>query len=489
MQYFNQLVLLGIILGVTGCGNDDLKHDKELKSIIKAKQLTGNPFKGKNLPNIMDAKSQLGMHLFFSKSLGVNRDSACVTCHHPMLGGGDDLSLPIGVGAVNPDLLGKGRLHSSLASSYNGGPLVPRNAPTTFNIAGWNKVLFHDGRIETLSPSSISTPDSGYLVEDLLATKNLASAQSRFPITSLEEMKGFASSDKTNNDTRRYVASRIGGYGEGRGELEYTNYWLTKFQIAFNKPKGLPEELITEQNIALLLGEYENSQVFIDTPWKDYIEGDDFAISSFAKEGALLFFKSKEEGGVNCVSCHKGDFFTDESFHNIAMPQFGQGKGNGDDGVEDFGRFLVTEKEPDKYAFRTPTLLNVEMTGPWGHTGAYTSLESIVRHHLNPKLAIENYDFKQLFQPGLQHLDKLKENTLKAISLLEEDQKLGKKTLSNMKLNDKEVKSLVAFLETLTDSCVKDKECLSKWVPFAQEDPNGDQLDAVNKEGTPLALN
>ncbi len=42
---------------------------------------------------------------------------------------------------------------------------------------------------------------------------------------------------------------------------------------------------------------------------------------------------------------------------------------------------VVSEKQADdadRYKFRTPTLLNVEVTGPWGHAGAYTTLENMV---------------------------------------------------------------------------------------------------------------
>ncbi|MDG1120904.1 MAG: cytochrome-c peroxidase, partial [Glaciecola sp.] len=45
---------------------------------------------------------QLGQQLFFSKSLSMNNDVACVSCHHPMLGGGDGLSLSVGVNALDP---------------------------------------------------------------------------------------------------------------------------------------------------------------------------------------------------------------------------------------------------------------------------------------------------------------------------------------------------------------------------------------------------
>jgi len=490
MKYFNTQLIITSLLGLSliGCGdtNSNNNEDTELSIFIKSEKLTGNALQGKVTPHISDAKAQLGMHLFFSKSLGADRDSACVTCHHPLLGGGDNLSLSIGVGAVNADILGKGRRHDASSSHYDGGPLVPRNAPTTFNIAGWNSVLFHDGRVAHITSKNISTPDSGHLIADELATKNLASAQSRFPITSPEEMKGFNHENKDNQEIREYVASRLGGYGEGKDELKDTGYWLNKFQTALNEPNGSSKELITEQNIAMLIGEYENSQVFTNTPWKDYVEGDKGAISTSAKAGAILFYKSIKEGGANCVSCHSGDFFTDEKFYNIAMPQLGNGKGDGDEGIEDFGCLSTTGIERDKYAFRTPSLLNVEVTGPWGHTGAYTSLEGVIRHHLNPKEAIQNYDASQLSQIGLQNLDKLKVNSIRAIEQLEKDRVAGLDVLQDSNLSNEQVNNLVEFLYTLTDPCVLDESCLAKWIPKPNQDPNGDQLDAIDAKGNVL---
>ena len=53
--------------------------------------------------------------------------------------------------------------------------------------------------------------------------------------------------------------------------------------------------------------------------------------------------KSKKHGGADCASCHSGDFFTDEAFHNIGMPQMGRGKGDGAGKEEDFGRFRETK--------------------------------------------------------------------------------------------------------------------------------------------------
>src|SRR5690606_40245218 len=56
-----------------------------------------------------DPLPRLGKLLFFSKSLSGDFDTACASCHHPALGGGDDLALPVGTGAIDPDVVGPGR--------------------------------------------------------------------------------------------------------------------------------------------------------------------------------------------------------------------------------------------------------------------------------------------------------------------------------------------------------------------------------------------
>ncbi len=477
-------ILLGIST-LVACGGDSgfngsTTTDTQLKALIQTEGLTGSPLEKNNVPAISSPAAQLGMRLFFSKSLGGDKDSACVSCHHPALGGGDSLSLPIGVEAEDPDLLGSGRAHLASGTNYDGGPTVPRNAPTTFNLAGWDEVLFHDGRIESLlktphqnGAGGISTPDSAFGQLDTSAGANLAQAQARFPITSPEEMKGFHHQDKNNQQIRDFLAQRLGSFG--------TPYWLDKFKAVFNSPNGTASQLITEQNITFLIGEYERSQVFIDTPWKKYVEGDNTAISDAAKAGALVFFNTPANGGAGCSSCHAGDFFTDESFHNLAMPQIGRGKGDGD-GSEDFGRFRVTGQASDKYAFRTPSLLNVEVTGPWSHAGAYTTLEATIRHHLNPQQAIDNYDINQIAQSGVQNLAKMQTNTQKAIDSANFEG-------LNLNLTDTQISNLVAFLKTLTDPCVKNRQCLSPWIldsTDTDQDPNGDQLIAKDSNNLDL---
>ena len=475
------LTVISTCLLMVACSNDDpaVNVDEELLSLVTAAGLTGDPTTDRILPAITDAKAKLGKKLFYSKGLGGDDDSACVTCHHPSLGGGDDLSLSIGVGAETPDLLGPGRFHDMAASGYDGSPPVPRNAPTTFNIALWDQALFHDGRVESIGKtagkngddgSGIRTPDSAFGVADPDAGSTLTAAQSRFPITSTEEMRGFVfQAGNTNAELRTALEVKLTNSG-----------WGMHFAMAYDG-----DDTVTHQKIAEAIGEFERSQVFVDSPWKAYVEGDRTAISESAKRGATMFFSSIDNGGANCTSCHVGDFFTDEQFHVLATPQIGRGKGVGDLGDDDFGRSEVSLNLVDKYKFRTPTLLNVEVTGPWGHAGAYTELENMVRHMLNPAEAIANYDMLQLDANAVLQFENFQANTQFALDQLEANRTNNVSGVhQNVEFTDADVTDLVEFLKALTDPCVKDRACLAPWIPGGMgSGPDGLKLDAVDNTG------
>jgi cytochrome c peroxidase len=465
--------------------------DAELRALITAEGLTGDPSIGRNLPTVTDPLAQLGMQLFFSKALGGDSDAACVSCHHPMLGGGDDLSLSIGVGAVDPDLLGPGRRHPDAR------PTVPRNAPTTFNTALWDQYLFLDGRVESLGKeagmagrgSGIRTPDVALGSADPAAGIDLLAAQARFPVTSMEEMRGeHFEAEGNNDDVRRHLAERLGGYGDAQAELP-GNQWLAAFRAAFGSEEPA-ESLITYANIAEALAAYQRSQTFVASPWRDYVQGDSGALDDQQKRGALVFFRSPEAGGAGCASCHSGDFFTDEDFHNIAMPQIGPGKG--DDGDGDFGRFRESGDEAERFAFRTPTLLNVAVTGPFGHAGAYDSLRETVLHHLDAHSAVAAFDFglRQLDQfngDGAELYPQARAHTDAALDHLQAARGSGDSRLPVVTLATRDVDALVAFLEALTDPCVLDRQCMTAWIPGdASPDPDGQRLNAVNRFGDRL---
>lgn len=450
-------------------------YDKALQKRIQALAFDGNPFEQNldRLPNINHPKAQLGKRLFFSKALSGNLDTACASCHHPLLGGGDNLSLPIGVNAHNPDLLGQGRY------LIQGERIdIARNAPTTFNCALWESVVFHDGRIEYhQQKDGISTPDVSLNKVDSLAGNNLIHAQARFPVVAEAEMKGHQFHNKHGNQTTRLrIAERLGGYGRASDLTKAEHkYWLKAFQTAYPELPPKPEHLITEQNISEAIAFYERSQIFINTPWRDYIKGNLSAISEQAKQGALLFYTPILEGGSGCFNCHSGDKLTNEQFYNVAIPQIGHGKDP--QTLQDLGRALVTQEKEDNFTFRTPSLLNVAVTGPWGHNGAYTNLTDMIRHMLNPQLAIEHYNPAQIGQSV--NLTKWWTNTQQALQ--------SNQALPLQSSDDKTVQALLSFLHTLTDPCVLDRQCLSDWlVDDTDMDPMHLQLQAVTANGKVL---
>ena len=471
--------------------------DDELRDVIAAKGLTGDPTQGRNLPSINDPLAQLGKKLFFSKSLSGDMDTACASCHHPALGGADGLSLPVGVGAVDPDVVGPGRTRG------DGLPNVGRHSQSVFNVGLYDAGLFWDSRIESIGKeagqngagSGIRTPDSALNVEDPLAGTNLPAAQARFPVAVPAEMRGDLMPNESDQAVRDHLAARLGDYGSGQGELA-TNNWLAEFQTAFVSSEPA-EDLITFDNIALAIAEYQRSMLFVNTPWKAYVEGDDDAIAESAKRGALLFFGDTADQNLDCAKCHSGDFFTDEDHHTIGFPQIGPGKGDGVTGDNDFGREQQTADAAHRFRFRTPTLLNLATTAPYTHSGVFEAIADAAGHYVIPEdtrneflgdggpcglAQFENHpDCPDLFPNTVSH-------SVAALNKAEEERVSDPDhtfpDLSFSPLTD--APPLLAFLDTLNDPCTMDRACLAPWIPDPSEAPDENQLNAVDTNGDPL---
>jgi cytochrome c peroxidase len=459
--------------------------DAQLRGLIARDGLTGNPVGTRAIPDLDAPLAQLGMRLFFSKSLSGNFDVACASCHHPALAGADGLSLSVGVDAQDPALLGPGR------ATAGGAPNVPRNSPTTFNVALLDVVLFHDGRIERLTEPGIAsagirTPDVAFGLADPDAGPNLPAAQARFPVTVDVEMRGDFLPGADNPALRDRLAERIGGYGAGAGELA-RNDWLPLFEAAFGA--GSAADLVTYANIAAALSAYQRSQVFVDTPWNAYVAGDDDAIGTAAKRGAILFLGRPNEGGAGCGVCHRGDRFTDDSHHTVGFPQIGPGKGDSGTFDDDLGRERESGNPANRYEFRTASLLNVGLTAPYGHAGAYATLPEVVRHYSAPQATVDAYfanggwctlaqfaalplaDCQALYPNAVAHTNAAQQKV--------QQDRAGGAGLPPIQLNPGQVADLVAFLGALTDPCAADPGCVAPWVPPDDGGPDDQQLEAA----------
>jgi len=184
-----------------------------------------------------------------------------------------------------------------------------------------------------------------------------------------------------------------------------------------------------------------------------YLRGAFRALSREARAGMNLFY-----GKARCGTCHSGTFQTDQSFHAIALPQVGPGKGDNQDGYadghDDFGRERVTGLPVDRFRFRTPALRNIALTAPYGHTGAYNTLEAIVRHYIDPANALRQYATDQAVlpaRPDLDALDFVVQNDFGRVEAIAQ----ANEALP-VELSDREVRDLLAFLHALTDPAALD---------------------------------
>ena len=97
--------------------------------------------------------------------------------------------------------------------------------------------------------------------------------------------------------------------------------------------------------------------------------------------GRQLFMRDREEirdnqgniisvkQGADCFHCHAEiTDFTDILFHNNGL----------DEVFADLGRYDVTGNNFDKGKFKTPTLRNIEFTGPYMHDGRFATLDEVI---------------------------------------------------------------------------------------------------------------
>jgi cytochrome c peroxidase len=338
-------------------------------------------------------KVELGRVLMFDKILSGNLNISCGTCHHSLADTGDGLSLPVGEGGSG---LGVTRNVGSGADLII--ERVPRNAPPVFNLGDKSfHTLFHDGRVTTIGgagfPSGCKTPAGQSLPGNL---ENVLACQAMFPVTSGTEMAGQAGENSIADAADIGNLAGPGGVWEQLAQrLQAIPEYVDMFKAAF------PGDVISAGDIsyghaANAISAFEGETWRADnSPFDQYIRGDEKAMSENAQAGMELFYEG-DSNGQACADCHSGLYQTDQQFHAIAMPQIGAGRGSNSPGKtgghEDFGREQVTGDVNDTLKFRTPTLRNVAMTAPYGHGGAYDTLRAVVEHHLDAVNSLYAYN-------------------------------------------------------------------------------------------------
>jgi cytochrome c peroxidase len=126
---------------------------------------------------------------------------------------------------------------------------------------------------------------------------------------------------------------------------------------------------LSSESLAQALASYVRTILAGGSPYDRYIAGDREALPEQARMGLQIF---RRKG--NCASCHLGPNLTDERYHNTGIA-WREGR------FADTGRFIVTRRDPDLGAFKTPTLRQVAARAPYMHDGSIASLEEVVEYY------------------------------------------------------------------------------------------------------------
>lgn len=247
------------------------------------------------------------------------------------------------------------------------GKVLPRNTPTIWNV-GLHPALYWDGRAPSLEAQAIGALKGGNM--------------------------GLG-------DTMNDKAAELGALPD----------YAKAFQAVFELKA---DETVTPDHIVQALSAYERTLLCGDSPFDT---GD---LKDAALRGRDLFI-----GKASCTTCHSGPALSDGLFHIVGVAA------DPKDPNTDHGRGKITGQEADDFAFRTPTLRNVSLSGPYFHDGSEASLAKVVRIMASggqPK-------------PGL---------TLDS-------------NMVDRHLTDAEIDDLVAFLEILT--CKNDLDVLGEQSP------------------------
>lgn len=177
--------------------------------------------------------------------------------------------------------------------------------------------------------------------------------------------------------------------------------YVEQFKTVFGDKDSLSYD-----NIAKAIAAYERTLLTPNSPFDRWLKGDKKALSNQAKRGKKLVEQ------VGCSACHNGPNFAGPDmpvgtgFYQ-KFPTFENNKYvKRYNLVADSGRYEATKIEADKHMWRVPTWRNVALTAPYFHNGSVKTLDEAV--------------------------------------------KVMAKTQLNKTLTDKEVKEIVAFLNSLT---------------------------------------
>jgi hypothetical protein len=139
-----------------------------------------------------------------------------------------------------------------------------------------------------------------------------------------------------------------------------------------------------------------------NTPFDNFLAGDNNALTEQQRRGAKLFFTSATNGGAGCFTCHSGPMlnkqvndpdvtgtgqFVEENFINIGLSdhplQALNREARHDPNFIDNGRMEINGLDRSIYGFKTPTMRQLKNSKFFFHNGAFTNVRDVVEYFNN----------------------------------------------------------------------------------------------------------
>jgi cytochrome c peroxidase len=361
------------------------------------------------------ALAELGRALFFDRSLSASGRMACATCHDPARAYGPPNARAVqsgGASGAQPGL----RAVPSLMYRQDTPPFSEHYSDNDGNDA------------------EDQGPTGGFDWDGRAAS---AHEQAEAPLLSPFEMA---------NADRGAVVARVAA---GANAPALRGAFGPRF---FDDPKR------AWNGIVLALEVFQQSpQDFYPyaSKYDDFLRGK--ATLSPAEARGLALFNDRSKG--NCATCHpsgikRGAFpqFTDLGFIALGVPRNHAIAANRDPAWFDLGLCGPVRTDLREHAaycglFKTPSLRNVATRGVFFHNGVFTKLEDVVRFYA------QRDSHPERFYPrdGRGGVSKYDDMPVEFRINVNADAPFGTRPRQAPALNDREIKDIVAFLETLND--------------------------------------
>ncbi len=364
------------------------------RSLAIACVLASSPALAEDVPTTLEA---LGERLFFDVNLSANRTQSCATCHDPEYGFAD----PRGMASIGDDghSLGDRNAPSAAYASF-----TPEFHKTADGI--WAGGQFWDGRANRLEDQAGGPP----LNPIEMGMENEAAVIARL----LEDPV--------------YTEAFSALFEEGVLSDPQTGYTAMTDAIAA----------------------FERTEIFapFDSKYDRFLRGE-VELTREEDLGRVLFFS---EQFTNCNLCHQlgqsqldpQETFTNYEYHNIGVPEnLSLREMNGvPRGTVDVGLAAHPDMDDNptlRGKFKTPTLRNVAVTGPYMHNGVFEDLRTVVLFYNQ----FNTTDVKRRTNPETG--ESFRMPAVPATLAVEE-------LTHGPALDDRRVDAIVAFLKTLTDA-------------------------------------